>query len=53
MKSYTEKIREAARRLLSEEKVDVFIGFRKGSVPMMNEPVLIKDPDRCGRTLVG
>jgi len=44
MVEYTQKIREIARRLLEEKKVDVFIGYRKGSVPMMNEPVLIKDP---------
>ena len=36
---YSEKIREAARRLLAEQKVDVVIGFRKGTVPFMNEPV--------------
>ena len=44
MVDYTQKIREIARRLLEEKKVDVFIGYRKGSVPMMNEPILIKDP---------
>jgi formate dehydrogenase (coenzyme F420) beta subunit len=44
MLEYTQKIREIARRLLEEKKVDVFIGYRKGSVPMMNEPILIKDP---------
>lgn len=43
MIDYVEKIREAARRLLSEGKVDVFIGFRKGTVPMMSEPTLISD----------
>jgi len=43
MIDYVEKIREAARRLLSEGKVDVFIGFRKGTVPMMSEPALISD----------
>ncbi len=46
MRGYTEKIREAAKRLLSEKKVDVVIGFRKGTIPFMNEPVLIKDPER-------
>jgi formate dehydrogenase subunit beta len=44
MLEYTEKIREIARKLLEEEKVDVFIGYKKGSVPMMNEPVLIRNP---------
>lgn len=44
MIEYTEKIRAVARKLLEEGTVDVFIGYRKGSVPMMNEPVLIRDP---------
>jgi formate dehydrogenase (coenzyme F420) beta subunit len=44
MLEYTEKIRETARKLLEEGKVEVFIGYRKGTVPMMNEPVLIRDP---------
>jgi len=44
MIEYTEKIREIAKKLLEEGTVDVFIGYKKGSVPMMNEPVLISDP---------
>lgn len=47
MREYTEKIRETARRLLKEGKVDVFIGYKKGTVPMMNEPVLIRDPEKA------
>ena len=38
MTSYIEKIKEVSARLLKECKVDVVIGFRKGTVPMMNEP---------------
>lgn len=41
MNAYTEKIREAAQRLLAEKKVDGVIGFRQGTIPMMSEPVLI------------
>ena len=47
MLEYTDKIREVARRLLEEGKVDVFIGYKKGSVPMMNEPILISDPAKA------
>ena len=47
MREYTEKIRQTARRLLTEGKVDVFIGYREGTVPMMNEPVLISDPGKA------
>jgi ferredoxin len=46
MLQYTEKIRETARKLLKDGKVDVFIGYKKGTVPMMNEPILINDPDK-------
>ena len=33
MLKYTEKIRETAKRLLADEKVDVFIGYHKGRYP--------------------
>jgi formate dehydrogenase subunit beta len=47
MQEYTEKIREVANRLLQAGEVDVFIGYKKGSVPMMNEPILICDPEKA------
>jgi formate dehydrogenase subunit beta len=47
MQDYSIKIRETAKKLLKDGTVDVFIGFKKGSVPMMNEPVLISDPDKA------
>lgn len=47
MRSYTEKIREVARDLLASQKVDVFVGYQKGTVPMMNSPVLIRDPQKA------
>jgi formate dehydrogenase subunit beta len=47
MLEYTEKIRKTARKLLEEGKVDVFIGYKKGSVPMMNQPVLISNADQA------
>ena len=42
MTSYTEKIREVSARLLKECKVEVVIGFRQGTLPMMNEPYFAK-----------
>ena len=39
-----ENIRKIAARLLSEKTVDAVIGFREGSVPLMAEPVIIRDP---------
>jgi formate dehydrogenase subunit beta len=47
MQEYTEKIREVAKRLLQAGEVDVFIGYKKGSIPMMNEPILISDPEKA------
>ena len=43
MIEYGEKIREIAKKILEERKVDLIIGFKKGTIPMMTEPVLIKD----------
>jgi formate dehydrogenase (coenzyme F420) beta subunit len=45
MVGYTERIREIALNLLKEEKVDVIIGFRQGSMPMMTEPCFVKRPE--------
>jgi ferredoxin len=61
MFEYNEKIKEISARLLSECRVEMIIGFRKGSQPMMNEPCFIRkaqDVDRlvwdshCGINLV-
>jgi len=48
MVGYVEKIREVAKRLLESGEVEVFIGYRRGSVPMMNEPVLIRKGEDAG-----
>ena len=49
MESYTEPIREIAARLLKDCQVEAVIGFRKGSVPMMNEPCIITRADDAGQ----
>ncbi|SPD72067.1 Dehydrogenase, beta subunit family protein [uncultured Desulfobacterium sp.] len=46
MIEYTAIIRDTAKKLLKDGKVDVFIGYKKGTVPMMNEPVVISDPEK-------
>ena len=46
MLTYTNKIRERAKRLLTEGKVDLVIGYRQGTIPMMNEPVQVKNADQ-------
>ncbi len=45
MFAYIEKIKEISNRLLKESTVDIVIGFRKGTVPMMNEPCFAKTPE--------
>ena len=45
MTSYIEKIREISKRLLKECKVDVVIGFRQGTIPMMNEPYFARSAE--------
>jgi formate dehydrogenase subunit beta len=45
MGAYTEKIREIAGRLLKDCQVETIIGFRKGSMPMMNEPCFVTRAD--------
>ena len=45
MLSYIDKIKEISARLLKECQVEMVIGFRKGTVPMMNEPCFAKSPE--------
>jgi ferredoxin len=45
MSGYTEKIRELAKKLLTEGTVDSVIGFREGSIPLISEPCLATKPE--------
>jgi len=45
MLSYIDKIKEISTRLLKEGRVEMVIGFRKGTVPMMNEPCFARSPE--------
>ncbi len=45
MVGYIDKIKEISERLLKDGKVDMVIGFRKGTMPMMNEPHRVKSAD--------
>lgn len=49
MQSYSERIREAARRLLTEDRVDAVIGYRKGTIPLVAEPFEVKHVDQVDR----
>ena len=45
MNSYIQKIKEVSERLLKDCKVEAVLGFRKGTIPMMNEPYFAKTPE--------
>lgn len=42
MSGNIDRIKEIARGLLETEKVDVVIGFKKGTLPLMSEPTVIR-----------
>ncbi len=48
MLEYRDKIQAIAGKLLEAGTVDLFIGYRQGTVPMMNEPVMIREASRVG-----
>jgi ferredoxin len=39
------KVREEAARILSEENIDVVIGFKNGTIPLKSQPAFISTPD--------
>ena len=49
MEQLKEKIMQIALRLLVEKRVDVVLGFQKGSIPMMSQPILISEPEHVNR----
>ncbi len=45
-KEIESNLREIARGLLKEKKVDVIIGYERGSLPLLTQPIIIdKDED--------
>jgi len=45
MNAYADTIRDIARRLLKDCRVETVIGFRRGTMPMMNEPCFVRKPE--------
>ena len=45
MLGYIDKIREIAKTLLTDKTVDMVIGFRKGTIPLMSEPQFVTRPE--------
>ena len=44
--SYIDKIKEISEKILKDCTVEMVIGFRKGTVPLMNEPCFARTPDQ-------
>lgn len=42
-------VREAARRLLKENKIDIIIGHERGTLPLLTTPCFISDPKEVNR----
>jgi len=51
MLSYIEKIRQISKKILEEGQVDMVVGFRQGTLPMMNEPCFIKHGEDVNRLI--
>ena len=49
MIEYADTIREIAKKILEEKTVDVIIGFKKGTLPLMTEPILINDTEKTNQ----
>jgi formate dehydrogenase subunit beta len=46
MLEYIDTIRRIAEKILKEGTVEMVIGFRRGTVPLMNEPHFVQKPDQ-------
>lgn len=49
MENVEKKIREEAKKLLADKKVDVVIGYERGTLPLTATPVFITEPDDADR----
>ncbi len=49
MENLESKLREEAARLLAEKKVDVLIGYEKGTLPLVSTPCFITSPEEAER----
>ncbi len=49
MQGYTEKIKQIAKKLLDEERVDMVVGFTPGSLPMASVPFCARTPEEVDR----
>lgn len=47
MEKLTQQIRETAKKLLAEKKVDLVVGFSQGSLPLRSTPYFAKTPEQA------
>lgn len=47
MESLKEKMMHTALLLLTQRKVDVVLGFQRGTIPLMSHPILIRHPEKA------
>jgi formate dehydrogenase subunit beta len=45
MQDISQKIRETTRRLLKENKVDVALGFKSGTISLISAPAFVRNPE--------
>ncbi|MFH1007308.1 MAG: 4Fe-4S dicluster domain-containing protein [Candidatus Latescibacterota bacterium] len=51
MDDLTQKLREAVGQLFAEDKIDLFIGYEKGSLPLTSTPCFIRSKDEVSRLI--
>ena len=49
MGSLKERIMEIALKLLVEKRVDAVLGYQRGTIPMMSQPILVREPEHVDR----
>ncbi|MCX7635505.1 MAG: hypothetical protein N2Z74_07155 [Syntrophales bacterium] len=49
MENIEKKLREEAKRLLEEKRVDVLIGYEEGTLPLTATPCFLTDPEEAGK----
>jgi ferredoxin len=49
MEKLKEKIMQIALRVLTEKRVDVVLGFQRGTMPMTCQPILLREPEQVDR----
>ncbi len=49
MQKLTEQIKDTAKKLLEEKKVDVVVGFAQGSLPLRGTPLFARTPEEADK----